>query len=205
MTSCSAPSKHPVPSKLDDPPQCWQITDHGWTSLQKENHFLFSHVQGHSIQGYISSALNTRAWWNKHIQKLSARNQKYVKFPNLEIDWASTQIGTCFVFLPGTRWSALLTVVEIFARQKKKSQETNCSRQASRFLRMQQSSFFALICHLKSFRDSICLRVKQASVNTYAFELSPCCWSPSVWPKATLLLKYLLQKSHNMEKFLNSH
>lgn len=39
------PWKRPVLSKPDHRPQCWQITDHGWTDLQKENNFLFSLVE----------------------------------------------------------------------------------------------------------------------------------------------------------------
>lgn len=146
MTLHSAPWKRPVLSKLDDPPPCWQITDYSWTSLQQENHFIFSHVRGHRIQGYISSP------WTQGLDEINTfKNylQEIRNMSNFQIWKEIMGFNSNWHMLCFSPWDSMVCIANHcrnMHKTKKKfsGEETNRSTQACRFLRMQRSSFFAL-------------------------------------------------------------
>lgn len=107
-------------------------------------------------------------------------------------------------------WDSMVCIANScrkYSENKEKISGQETIRSTQRLHVFKKATIFLLcikLCVTNSFRDSICLKVRRASRVVTVSELSPCCWPFSLWSKAIMLLKYLHQKSYDMEKFLNS-
>lgn len=161
MTLRSTPWKHPVLSKLDDPPQCWQITDHGWTDLQKENHclssFLYTDIVFWAIFLFptiqVLDEINTPKNYLQEIRNMS-NFQTWKEMMGFNSNWRMLCLSP---------WDSMVCIANScrkYSEDKENILGEETIHSTWRLQVFKKATIFLLSirkCHLNSFRDSICL------------------------------------------------
>lgn len=178
MTSHSVPWKHTALCKLDDPLQCWQITVHSWTDLQKENHFVFFLM--YMGMAFKASFLFPRIQACDEIKALKNDPQELWHLSRFQTGKEMMGFNSSWHTLYLSPWDSVVCTAngcrkDSEGKENILGEETIHSTQSLQVFKKATIFLLCIVCHLNSSEDSICLKVRQP--NLAISGLTPCCWS----------------------------